>query len=92
MKNDQISKSELLAKINNCIFDVGDNPDKVKAQFVGLIESLPLTAVVCEPKYLGENTAVGCRIGECKCGNIVRSYHNFCNECGSKLDWDNVHE
>ena len=46
---------------------------------------------VCEPEYLGENTAIGCRIGKCKCGNIVRSYHDFCNECGVKLNWDNVY-
>ena len=46
---------------------------------------------VCEPEYLGEDTAIGCRIGKCRCGNIVRSYHNFCNECGVKLDWNNVY-
>lgn len=45
----------------------------------------------CEPEYLGENTAIGCRIGRCKCGNIVRSYHDFCSECGTKLEWGNVH-
>lgn len=39
----------------------------------------------CEPKYLG------CRIGRCQCGNIVRSYHDFCSECGIKLEWKNVH-
>ena len=41
--------------------------------------------------YLGENTAIGCRIGKCQCGNIVRSYHDFCSECGTKLEWGNVH-
>ena len=46
---------------------------------------------VCEPEYLGENVAVGCRDGRCTCGNIVRSYQNFCDSCGSKLDWGNVH-
>ncbi len=45
---------------------------------------------VFEPEYLGENRAIGCRIGRCKCGNIVRSYHNFCNDCGIKLEWGNV--
>ena len=45
----------------------------------------------CTPKYLGENTAVGCRSGECKCGNIVRSYQVYCDACGIRLCWDNVH-
>lgn len=44
----------------------------------------------CEPKYLGENTAIGCRNGECKCGNIVKSYQKYCDECGIKLEWGNV--
>ncbi len=48
-------------------------------------------AAVCEPEYLGENTAIGCRIGRCRCGNIVRSYHNFCSDCGGGLDWNNVY-
>ncbi|MCM1273210.1 MAG: helicase associated domain-containing protein [Clostridium sp.] len=38
-------------------------------------------------KYLGENIAIDCRVGQCKCGNIVRSYQKFCDECGTKLDW-----
>lgn len=41
----------------------------------------------CVPKYLGENTAIGCRVGECKCSNIVRSYQNFCDDCGVRLEW-----
>lgn len=45
----------------------------------------------CEPEYLGENTAIGCRDGRCKCGNLVRSYQNFCDECGIQLNWGNVH-
>lgn len=45
----------------------------------------------CEPKYLGENTAIGCRIGECQCGHHVRSYEKYCSECGLKMNWDNVH-
>lgn len=45
----------------------------------------------CTPKYLGENTAIGCRSGECKCGNIVRSYQKYCDACGMRLCWDNVH-
>lgn len=42
---------------------------------------------ICEPEYLGENTAIGCRSGMCECKNIVRSYQNFCDQCGIKLDW-----
>lgn len=42
------------------------------------------------PKYLGENPQIGCRDGECRCGNLLRSYQNFCDECGIPLDWDNV--
>lgn len=45
---------------------------------------------MCEPEYLGKNNALGCRAGMCKCGNIVRSCHNFCFECGVKLEWGNV--
>lgn len=45
---------------------------------------------ICEPKYLGENVVIGCRIGECNCGNIIRSYQNFCDQCGIKLEWGNV--
>lgn len=43
---------------------------------------------VCIPKYLGENPAIGCSIGECQCGNILRSYSRFCDVCGVKQDWD----
>lgn len=46
----------------------------------------------CEPEYLGENTAIGCRSGMCSCGNIVRSYQNYCDECGIRLEWGNVHD
>lgn len=45
----------------------------------------------CTPKYLGENTAIGCKSGECKCGNIVRSYQDYCDACGIRLSWGNVH-
>ena len=45
----------------------------------------------CEPEYLGENVSIGCREGKCRCGNIVRSYQKYCDECGKKLQWDNVH-
>ena len=43
-----------------------------------------------EPEYLGDNPAIGCRDGRCKCGNVVRSYQNFCGECGIQLNWGNV--
>ena len=23
----------------------------------------------------------------CECGNIVKSYQNYCDECGQRLDW-----
>lgn len=55
------------------------------------IEQLQMIPKYCEPKYLGENTAIGCRSGECKCGNIVRSYQDYCDACGVRLCWDNVH-
>lgn len=42
---------------------------------------------VCQPEYLGENTAIGCRSGRCSCGAVVRSYQNYCSECGARLDW-----
>lgn len=45
---------------------------------------------ICEPEYLGENTGVGCRVGRCKCGNLVRSYQNFCDDCGIGLEWANT--
>lgn len=45
---------------------------------------------MCVPEYLGENTAIGCRIGECTCGNIVRSYQKYCDECGIRLEWRDV--
>lgn len=41
------------------------------------------------PKILGENSAAGYRIGKCtKCGNIIRSYIAFCDECGQRVDWN----
>lgn len=43
----------------------------------------------CVPEYLGENRSIGCRSGRCSCGNIVRTYENFCDECGVRLEWDN---
>lgn len=46
-------------------------------------------AIEYQPEYLGENTAIGCIDAQCKCGNIVRSYQKFCDECGIKFDWSN---
>ena len=28
---------------------------------------------------------------QCNCGNIVRSYQDYCDACGVRLCWDNVH-
>ncbi len=47
-------------------------------------------ADIVHPEYMGENKGVGCRVGQCRCGNLVRSYHKFCNECGVKLEWGDV--
>ncbi len=33
---------------------------------------------------------IGCRDGQCDCGNLIRSYQKFCDECGIKLDWGDV--
>lgn len=35
----------------------------------------------------GHNNALGCDIGNCYCGNMVRSYMKYCDECGQRLDW-----
>lgn len=45
---------------------------------------------ICEPEYMGENVVIGCRVGKCRCGNFIRSYQKFCDECGVRLDWSNV--
>ncbi len=41
-----------------------------------------------EPKYLGEDAPVGYIIGMCKCGTVVKSYQNYCDNCGNKLLWN----
>ena len=43
------------------------------------------------PEYVGENTAIGCRVGRCSCSNTVRSSDNYCCMCGVKLDWRYCH-
>lgn len=45
---------------------------------------------ICEPEYMGENVVIGCRVGKCRCGNFIKSYQKFCDECGVRLDWSNV--
>ena len=45
---------------------------------------------IVHPEYMGENRGVGCRVGRCRCGNLVRSYHEFCSDCGVKLEWGDV--
>lgn len=54
------------------------------------MEDSAKAVILVGPEYLGENTAIGCRIGCCKCENLVRSYHKFCSDCGAKLDRENV--
>ena len=39
------------------------------------------------PVYLGENVSVGYRSGRCICGNVAKSYQNYCDCCGVRLDW-----
>lgn len=41
----------------------------------------------CEVKITGHNNAIGCEVGECKCGEMVRSLFNYCPWCGTKLGW-----
>lgn len=36
----------------------------------------------------GYNDSVGYHVGECRCGAMVRSIYNYCNECGQSLDWE----
>ena len=38
---------------------------------------------IVHPEYLGENRGVGCRVGRCRC-------HEFCSDCGVKLEWGDV--
>lgn len=35
----------------------------------------------------GHNNAIGCEVGNCRCGNLVRSIHKYCFECGQRLEW-----
>lgn len=67
--------------------DTGLAPEQIKE----LLEQSKKSTEECEPEYLGENIAIGCREGKCRCGNIVRSYQKFCFECGKRLEWGCVH-
>ncbi|MBD5524552.1 MAG: hypothetical protein HDR04_09050 [Lachnospiraceae bacterium] len=82
----QTITDKIWEKLYGCLFrlmqyeDTGMEPEQV-------YDLAKQNTKYCVPKYLGENTAIGCRDGECKCGNIVRSYQKFCDECGTKLEW-----
>ncbi len=41
----------------------------------------------CDVKVTGHNNAIGCEIGQCQCGEIVRSIFKFCPWCGTELGW-----
>lgn len=41
----------------------------------------------CEVKVIGHNNAIGCEIGQCQCGEIVKSVFKFCPWCGTELGW-----
>lgn len=43
--------------------------------------------VPVEPEYIGADVPVGYKFGKCRCGNVVRSYQNFCDACGARLEW-----
>lgn len=84
------------------ITPISDNDNQIiedmellnKYKFIGTVEDCrearERQGKVCEPEYLGENVVIGCRDGRCNCGNLVRSYQNFCDNCGVKLEWDCV--
>lgn len=42
---------------------------------------------ITEVEVTGENVAIGCKTGVCKCGQMVRDFERYCNECGRKLIW-----
>lgn len=27
-----------------------------------------------------------------KCGNTIHRYQNYCDQCGQRIDWENIHE
>lgn len=63
--------------------DTGLDPDRIEE----LKERDTAKAVI----ITGYNRAVGCKVGECpKCGTMSRDYMNFCNECGQRLDWEEL--
>lgn len=89
----KIEGQELIEKmaeeIENCYGRETELTRKARNYLVNM-ETAECQKAFCEPEYLGENTSIGCRVGRCSCGNIVRSYQNFCDECGIKLEWGNV--
>ena len=99
MSDDLIRRSVLLEEIGNFSMRITGSAnamaitimEETKKSIAKMVDEQPAyESDICEPEYLGENRAIGCRIGRCRCGNTVRSYHNFCFECGAKLEWGNV--
>lgn len=41
-----------------------------------------------EVTHIGYNYSIGYHIGDCKCGEMVRSLYAFCPDCGQKLEWE----
>ncbi len=44
----------------------------------------------CDVEITGINSAIGCSIGTCDCGQQVRSYQKYCDECGRRLFWNEL--
>lgn len=95
----EIIKAALLEKFEKELKDFDKKKlsstsiDKInREQLTCIITCLQTAKPTCVPKFVEINNAVGCRVGECDCRNIVRSYEKFCSDCGKKLNWDEVQE
>ncbi|MCI8801075.1 MAG: hypothetical protein HFH88_14880 [Lachnospiraceae bacterium] len=66
--------------------------DELKRRIQECLKEQPAASErdIVHPEYMGENRGVGCRVGRCRCGNLVRSCHEFCSDCGVKLEWGDV--
>lgn len=80
---------EMAEEIENCYGRETELTKKAR-NYLANMEATECQKAFCEPEYLGENVVIGCRDGKCSCGNIVRSYQNYCDSCGIKLEWGNV--
>lgn len=105
-QSDLISRKEVLSILKNVFdeyrMSYGEQYNGFAAAVPKAIKAIPSVCVtktledaeamkeVCEPEYLGENHLIGCRDGRCSCGNIVKSFQNFCDACGNQLEWGNV--